>query len=385
MPTLFFSFLAIDRLNIMLAHLDKEKQINRIAYFISPHGFGHAARAASVMEAISRIDSSFRFEIFTTTPPWFFQDNLSGLFTYHYLLTDLGLVQKTPFEEDFGETLRRLNQLLPYDDSIITNISQKIKSLTCKLAICDIAPMGHLIANNAGIPSVLVENFTWDWIYEWYADRDEPIHTHISYLRGLFNMADVHIQTEPVCHPRSVDFLAGPASRKIKRSKRSIRNKLQISRENQMVLITTGGVPQEYSFLEKLKNQHNIHFVIPCGCQSTEFRDNLILLPHHSDFFHPDLVNASDTVIGKAGYSTIAEVYHAGIPFGYIPRPYNREAETLVEFIEKEMTGYVISESEFQNGNWISQLKSLMERPRIERNVPNGADQIAEFIVNLLK
>ena len=97
----------------MPAHLNKEKQIKRIAYFISPHGFGHAARAASVMAAISRIDSSFRFEIFTTTPSWFFQDNLCGLFTYHYLLTDLGLVQKTPFEEDFGETLRRLNQLLP--------------------------------------------------------------------------------------------------------------------------------------------------------------------------------------------------------------------------------------------------------------------------------
>ena len=206
MPTLFFSFLAIDRVHIMLAHLNKEKQINRIAYFISSHGFGHAARAAGVMEAISRIDSSIRFEIFTSIPSWFFQDNLCGLFNYHLLLTDLGLVQKTPFEEDFSETLRRLNQLLPYDDSIITNISQKLKILTCKLVICDIAPMGHLIAKKARIPSVLVENFTWDWIYEGYPDQDASIHAHIAYLRELFNSADVHIQTEPVCHRRSVDL-----------------------------------------------------------------------------------------------------------------------------------------------------------------------------------
>ena len=384
MPTLFLSSIASACFHIMHAHLNKEKQINRIAYFISPHGFGHAARAAGVMEAISRIDSSLRFEIFTTIPSWFFQDNLSGLFNYHFLLTDLGLVQKTPFEEDFGETQRRLNQLLPYDDSIITSISQKIKTLTCNLVICDIAPMGHLIAKNAGIPSVLVENFTWDWIYEGYTDRDESIYTHIGYLRGLFNMANVHIQTEPVCHPRSVDLLAGPASRKIKTSKRSIRNKLEIPTENQMVLITTGGVLQEYNFLEMLRNQRNIHFVIPCGCQSTEFIDNIFLVPHHSDFFHPDLVNASDAVIGKAGYSTIAEVYHAGLPFGYIPCPNNREAKRLVEFIEQEMSAYAISESEFQNGNWISQLNALIARPRIERNVPNGADQIAEFILNLL-
>ena len=35
---------------------------------------------------------------------------------------------------------------------------------------------------------------------------------------------------------------------------------------------------------------------------------NLILLPHHSVFFHPDLVNASDAVVGKLGYSTLAAV-----------------------------------------------------------------------------
>jgi hypothetical protein len=33
-------------------------------------------------------------------------------------------------------------------------------------------------------------------------------------------------------------------------------------------------------------------------------KQNLVLLPHHSGFYHPDLVNASDAVIGKVGYST---------------------------------------------------------------------------------
>jgi len=30
---------------------------------------------------------------------------------------------------------------------------------------------------------------------------------------------------------------------------------------------------------------------------------------------YPDLINASDFVPGKAGYSNLAEVYHAGEPF----------------------------------------------------------------------
>ena len=150
-------------------------------------------------------------------------------------------------------------------------------------------------------------------------------------------------------------------------------------------MITTGGVPQEYGFLQKLREQSDIHFVIPCSRRSTELHDNLILLPHHSEFFHPDLVNASDAVIGKAGYSTIAEVYHAGVPFGYIPCPKNPEAEKLVAFIAKQMNGIEIQESDFQKGNWIQRLQDLLNMPRVKPNALNGADQIAEFIIALLK
>ena len=68
---------------------------NRIACFISPHGYGHAARAAAVMEAFHLLDPEKEFEIFTTIPEWFFHHSLSGAFTYHPLLTDIGLVQET--------------------------------------------------------------------------------------------------------------------------------------------------------------------------------------------------------------------------------------------------------------------------------------------------
>ena len=55
----------------------------RIAYFISPHGYGHAARASAVMDAIHDISPSLRFEIFTTVPQWFFEQSLTGPFAYH--------------------------------------------------------------------------------------------------------------------------------------------------------------------------------------------------------------------------------------------------------------------------------------------------------------
>ncbi len=41
---------------------------------------------------------------------------------------------------------------------------------TCASSVADAPPLGCAAAALAGVPSVVVSNFTWDWIYEAYAD-----------------------------------------------------------------------------------------------------------------------------------------------------------------------------------------------------------------------
>ena len=112
--------------------------------------------------------------------------------------------------------------------------------------------------------------------------------------------------------------------------------------------------------------------------------DNLIILPHRSDFYHPDLVNAADAVIGKVGYSTLSEIYYGGVPFGYVARSNFRESESMVKFIHRQMPGIAVSESEFNNGNWTGKLADLLNLAPVKRNIPNGAEQIGRFIEDLL-
>jgi hypothetical protein len=355
----------------------------RIAFFISPHGFGHAARAASVMEALTEIESSLQFDIFTTVPDWFFANSDSFGYQYHRLETDIGLVQKTPFQEDLPATVQKLKNFLPFNQSRITTVAEKISHLKCQLVVCDIAPMGIRVAKEAGVPSVLIENFTWDWIYQGY--EEEGFKEFNAYLQPIFAEATSHIQTQPICKPERVDFTAGPVSRKIKTPSSHIRQRLGLSHTDKLVMITAGGVPKNYGFIDKLKNQTDIHFIIPGASDSENIQNNLILLPENSVYFHPDLINAADAVIGKVGYSTIAEIYQAGVPFGYSARTHYREMKALVDFVENHMSGFAIGESEFQNGDWIHRLHDLLALPRIEKDTSNGADQIAGFISTLLK
>lgn len=364
----------------MQEHRDHTNKANRIAYFVSPHGFGHAARAAAVMQAISDIDASVGFEIFTTVPAWFFQDSMSASFNCHALLTDIGLVQKTAFQVDLNKTLHSLNDFLPFPAALISEITATVTSLNCVLIICDISPLGIAVADEAEIPSVLVENFTWDWIYDQYARADNGFNRHINYLRSLFQAANYHIKTKPVCYRSSADLTTPPVSRKMTTSVYRIRKRLGLPETARMVLITTGGINQSYGFLKELKKLPDVHFVMPGAGPKMEIRQNCVILPHRSDFHHPDLVNAADAVVGKVGYSTLAEVYHAGVPFGYVTRSNFRESAPLAAFIEKEMQGVYLKESDFSSGRWLAKLKDLLNLKRVQRRQTNGAEQIGRFI-----
>ena len=354
----------------------------RIAYFISPHGFGHAARAASVMEALAEIELSLQFDIFTTVPEWFFTNSDSFSFHYHRLETDIGLVQKTPFQEDLPATVQKLKKFLPFNPAQIAATAEKIKQLKCDLIVCDIAPMGIQVAKEAGVPSVLIENFTWDWIYQGY--EKEEFDEFNAYLQSIFAQANFHIQTQPICKPVRADFTADPASRKIRSSYRQIRQRLGLSDSSKVVMVTAGGVAKRYGFIDKLKNKTDTHFIIPGASGSEKIQNNLILLPENSVYFHPDLVNASDAVVGKVGYSTIAEIYQAGVPFGYSPRAHYREMKPLIDFVENHMSGLPITESEFQDGSFTDCIEELLQVPRAQSHRPNGADQIADFIASRL-
>ncbi|MBN1521115.1 MAG: hypothetical protein JW928_01175, partial [Candidatus Aureabacteria bacterium] len=349
-------------------------------YFVSPHGFGHAARAASVMLAMRELDPETGFEIFTEVPEWFFTDSLRGPFGYHPLLTDIGLVQLTPLKEDLSATLRALDEFLPFKKSHVKSIADKVKDLGCRVIVSDISPLGLVVAREAGIPGVLVENFTWDWIYQVYAREEERLDRHAAYLKSRFLMADYHVQTEPVCLKTDPDITVPPISRARRTSSEEIRKALDLSPDAKVVMITMGGVPEKNHFLERLEDFPEATFLIPGGSTEKMRRNNLVLLPFHSDFFHPDLIHASDAVVGKAGYSTLAEVFAAGIPFAYIIRPMFRESDVLDSFMRKNMEGFAVTGEDYSSGEWMKSLPRLLSLPRKERQT-GGAKPAAEFIL----
>ena len=111
------------------------KSIPRIAYFVSPHGFGHAARACAVMDAAHDMNRELEFDVYAKTPRWFFNDSLSGSWTYHSLLTDIGFVQKNPLEIDLAETLSRLDRFYPSDPVLVAALARAVSRAATRTAV----------------------------------------------------------------------------------------------------------------------------------------------------------------------------------------------------------------------------------------------------------
>ncbi len=337
------------------------------------------------MAALHHLDPDICFEIYTLIPEWFFKESLSGPFHYHTLKTDIGLVQSSPLAEDAKATLHALDRFLPFSSEHIAQIAHDLTEKRCLCAICDISPLGLLAGKAAGIPAILLENFTWDWIYENYLQDHSGFAKHIAYLYDVFHTPDIHILAKPYCQSKpNPDLIARPISRACKNTPITVRTALGISEEEKMILITMGGIPESFPGLGHLNKFKNTVFVIPGGSNQFTRTNNLVLLPHHSDFYHPDLIMACDAAIGKAGYSTIAELYNSGIPFGYFSRDSFRESAFLTDFINANMPGIEMESKQISDSEWLAQIPELLSLPRARRDQSNGAIQVAEFLLQCL-
>ena len=145
------------------------------------------------MDEVFRKRTDTVFEVFTTVPEWFFTSSLAAPFHYHACPCDVGLVQRSALEEDVEATVERLRTADLLAEATVGGLAEKVISLGCRAVVADIAPQGLAVGRTAGIPSILVENFTWDWIYRAYADLWPSIGRWADEFEAEFSGCDLRI------------------------------------------------------------------------------------------------------------------------------------------------------------------------------------------------
>lgn len=336
------------------------------------------------MQALYRRLPEVHFELFTDVPEWFFEISLQGSYSYNRFASDVGLTQLNPFDADLPETVRRLEKIFTERNQWLSSATNTLKARRCCLVLCDIAFTGIEVAEALGIPSILIENFTWDFIYAGYSNLEPGLDLYAREIDSICARATYHIQTRPICEPNPGCIHVEPVSRPPITSSIEIRSRLGVGLDELLILVTTGGISPVFQPGESLKRYPDITFLLP-GSGEVPSRDvNLVRLPHQTGFYSPDLIAASDAVIGKLGYSTVAEVFHAGVPFGFIRRPDFPETATMENFVQTEIPALELPLETFLGDDWGNLPRSLLDLPRSKSRAVNGADQIADFVKGMV-
>lgn len=354
-----------------------------LASFVSPHGFGHAARTSAILRACAENNPDFQVQIFTRVPRWFFDESIEGLFDYHETHCDVGFVQRSALEFDFPGTLQALTAFIPFERRLIADLAGRIVRAGCSAVLCDISPLGIAVAHAARLPSILIENFTWDWLYEPLQAEFPAIERYRALLRQTFAGATHHIQTLPICVPSErAHLVSPPVARSPRRKRAEVRRQLGVQSDQRMILITMGGVRQPMPFLSQLKKLSHVTFLIT-GSVQDHWHDNLIQIAQDTRVYVPDLLHAADAVIAKLGYGTVAEVWTLGKPMAYVARNF-RESASLKDFVDREIPSFEITADSFHRGDWIDRIGELLSLAAPEGERRSGAAAIADYIGRVL-
>ncbi|KAJ6673829.1 hypothetical protein OIU85_012800 [Salix viminalis] len=134
-------------------------------YYVTGHGFGHATRVVEVVRNL--ILAGHDVHVVTGAPDFVFTSEIQSprLFIRKVLL-DCGAVQADALTVDRLASLEKYSEtaVKPRESILATEI-EWLNSIKADLVVSDVVPVVCRAAADAGIRSVCVTNFSWDFIY----------------------------------------------------------------------------------------------------------------------------------------------------------------------------------------------------------------------------
>ena len=307
-----------------------------VLYFVSGHGFGHAVRAAQVARELSA--RGHRCTIVSSAPQWIFDVNLAGLdYAYRAMAVDEGVFQVDSIRNDLVRTGERWRGFMDGAERWLEEGMALVRETGARGIVSDVAPLAFPLARRAGLPSVLVATFTWDWILDFYRDEDPAFSVIAQKLREWYLMADAMVYT-PFAYglpPVAPSFFVPLIAKKAAEGKREIRRRLGWE-DVPHFFVSFGGCGVNDLDGLRLRDMPEYRFVF-LGDDSG--REGNIIRLANAGVSHQELVAACDAVIGKPGYGTVAECVLNRTPFVYTSRGKFAEYEPMAA----EMAAYIPS------------------------------------------
>lgn len=350
-----------------------------IALYISSHGFGHMTRCLSLIENILQ---NTQYNIYIASGKK--QNDFARIYLSKYksriiykdLVTDIGLINKdNTLEVDKEKLENKLVEFVLSWNDTVNNEVEELKKLNIKTIISDISPIGCLVGKKLNIPVTFISNFTWIEQYE-HLGIDENL---INKFRIAYSYINKFIQYDLCLAKDYINaneiYNGGFVCRKIDNLKVD-----EIKAKYGKSVFITCGKSASLNCIN-IKNFSGTVFTTSGIDITTEKECNVVKLP--IDILDTqNYIVASDIVITKAGWGTIAEAIIGHTNLVLIERPSAKEDTFNIEKIKENNLGISIKEQDLVNID-IQEIKNRLNN-NINYNKLNSYKNNVKKVVDII-
>lgn len=356
-----------------------------LAAYVSGHGFGHATRTAEVLKAIRRVEPELPIVVTTSAPLGLFEGVVAPPLRLRQLECDVGLAQRDALTVDLAATAERWKEHARKLPSLVLEEAAFLRHGRARVVLGDVPPLAFAAAAEAGVPSVALANFSWDWIYRHYAGRHSMLGEAAAACANAYSSCSLLLRL-----PFSGDLSAFPKVEDIPLVARHPRvNRLDARRRLELpsgplVLLSFGGLSMPGFDPAVLEGSSGLSFFW-VGEAPPSSANNLTVVPRarlaELGLGYEDVVAAADVVVTKPGYGIVSDAIAAGTAIVYTERGDFPEYEILVAGMKRWLPCAYVSNADLLSSRRREPIAAVLralvpEPPRLD-----GAEMAAARIL----
>lgn len=354
---------------------------------MSGHGYGHSTRVAEVLRAVRSLAPDGPLAVVTSGPESLYRRAVPGAFSFRPLECDVGLVQKGALVIDEEATAERWRAFAAGQEARVEREARWLREAGTRVVLGDIPPLAFEAASRAGVPSVALANFSWDWIYRHYSQRHPALGEAAAEAAASYRRAGLLLQL-----PFAGDLSAFPrresvplVARRPRLERDETRRRLGLP-EGPVVLLSFGGLGLPGFDPAVLAALPRIRFVMD-GREASGSPPNVRWIDVETlagaGAGYIDLVGAADAVVTKPGYGIVSDAIGARTRLIYTERGDFPEYPIMVREMARWLPCRHVSNQDLLGGRLGAAIDDVLAMPFPEPPDLGGAFVAARRIMSI--
>ena len=357
-----------------------------LAVYVSGHGFGHSTRTAEVLREVRARAGGLPIAVRTSAPAFLFEGVIAPPLEVHPVQCDVGLVQHDALGIDEAGTAAAWRAFSEGWDHRVAAEAAWLRREGARLVLADIPPLAFAAAARAGVPSIALGNFSWDWIYAHLAGREPVLAEAATRAAEAYAAAELLLRL-----PFAGDLSAFRriedvplVARKPRVGKAEARARLGLD-ARPAILLSFGGLglpglqPAGFGALrgyQVLLGGQAVRASSPANLRHLDARTL-----ESAGLGYSDVVGAVDVVVTKPGYGIVTDCIGAGTRLVYTDRGDFPEYPIMVAEMPRYLPAVFASNEEIRQGHLVRALEAVQAIPFPAPSRTDGAAVVADRLL----